>query len=81
MRKRVVLPAPSGPMKPKSSPCPTATEISFSAVVSPKRFQALHPHDGCRCGHRPSPAGASSTSTGIPILSRPSGLATRIFTA
>ena len=33
----VVLPAPLGPRKPKSSPASTENEMSFTAVKSPKR--------------------------------------------
>src|SRR5918994_5642283 len=36
MRKSVVLPAPSGPITPYSSPGPTSNDTSWSATVSPK---------------------------------------------
>ena len=35
IRKRVVLPAPSGPITPYSSPGPTSKDTSWSATVSP----------------------------------------------
>ena len=35
--KSVVLPAPLGPITPSTSPAPTATETSSSAVIPPKR--------------------------------------------
>src|SRR5512134_1781124 len=44
MRKSVVLPPPSGPMKPNSSPASTSKDTSSSARVSPnclRRLRAL----------------------------------------
>ena len=38
MRNSVVLPAPSGPMKPNSSPGATVNDTPSSAIVCPKRF-------------------------------------------
>jgi hypothetical protein len=38
VRTIVVLPAPFGPRKPKTSPCPTSKETSSKAMRSPNRF-------------------------------------------
>jgi hypothetical protein len=38
MRTVVVLPAPFGPRKPKTSPAATVNETSSTAIRSPKRL-------------------------------------------
>src|SRR3954447_5829909 len=41
IRKSVVLPAPSGPMKPNSSPGRTSNDTPSSAAFDPKRLTTL----------------------------------------
>ncbi len=41
VRTVVVLPAPFGPRKPKTSPHPTSKETSSNATRSPNRFERI----------------------------------------
>ena len=78
MRNSVVFPAPSGPMMPKSSP---GAHVERHLVGAPRRRRSAAPAPAPR---PPGPSvidstgrGAIVSSPGIPIRSRPSGLATR----
>ena len=83
MRKSVVLPAPSGPMKPKSSPVAPRTTPRRARCVRPKRLLTTpSTDDGVRQFAIGLPASTpNSTSTGMPIFSTPFWLGTRILTA
>ena len=41
VRTVVVFPAPFGPRKPNTSPCPTSNETSWNAIRSPNRLLRL----------------------------------------
>ena len=73
MRIDVVLPAPSGPIRPNISPASTANDTSSTARTAPYR---LVTRSKANRGRHAAVLAGNSASTGMPGLSTPSRLST-----